>query len=37
MAKKQEKVRCAGKTKEGESCKRLVSAGSKYCPSHKRK
>lgn len=37
MAKKQEKVRCAAKNKAGERCKRLVSARSKYCGSHKRK
>jgi hypothetical protein len=37
MAKKEEKVRCAGKTKEGERCKNSASARSKYCASHKRK
>ncbi len=37
MAKKQEKVICAGKNKAGERCKRVASAGSKYCSSHKRK
>jgi hypothetical protein len=37
MAKKQEKVRCAGNNKGGERCKRLASSGSKYCASHKRK
>jgi hypothetical protein len=37
MAKKEEKVRCAGKNKEGERCKRLAPAGSKYCASHKKK
>jgi hypothetical protein len=37
MAKKQEKVRCAANNKAGERCKRVASAGSKYCSSHKRK
>ncbi len=37
MAKKQEKVRCAGKNKAGERCKRPALARSKYCTYHKGK
>lgn len=29
------KVRCAGKTKDGKRCKRMVSPPSKYCHLHK--
>ena len=31
------KVRCAGKTKEGKRCKRMVAPPAKYCHLHKRK
>ena len=31
------KVRCAGKTKEGKRCKRMVAPPAKNCHLHKRK
>jgi len=35
--KKVVKVRCAGKTKEGKRCKRMVAKPAKFCHLHKRK
>lgn len=29
------KVRCAGKTKDGKRCKRMVASPAKYCHLHK--
>ena len=29
------KVRCAGKTKDGKKCKRMVTKPAKYCYLHK--
>jgi len=39
VAKKKvvKKVRCAGKTKEGKRCKRMVAPPAKYCHLHSRK
>jgi hypothetical protein len=31
------KVRCAGKTKEGKRCKRMVTPPGKFCYLHKRR
>ena len=31
------KVRCAGKTKDGKMCKRMVVPPGKYCYLHKKK
>jgi len=31
------KVRCAGKTKDGKRCKRMVAPPAKFCHLHKRK
>ena len=36
-AKKVKKVRCAGKTKDGKRCKRMVTPPDKYCYLHKKK
>ncbi len=37
VAKKVVKVRCAGKTKDGKRCKRMVAKPAKFCHLHKRK
>jgi hypothetical protein len=31
------KVRCAGKTKEGKRCKRMVTPPAKFCHLHKKR
>lgn len=31
------KVRCAGKTKEGKACKRMVAPPAKFCHLHSKK
>jgi hypothetical protein len=31
------KVRCAGKTKDGKRCKRMVTKPAKYCHLHKKR
>ena len=31
------KVKCAGKTKDGKTCKRMVAGPGKYCYLHKNK
>ncbi|UCD95349.1 MAG: hypothetical protein JSU69_04685 [Candidatus Zixiibacteriota bacterium] len=35
--KKLKKVRCAGKTKDGKRCKRMVTPPDKFCYLHKKK